>query len=117
MDGNDNIIDAEKEFEILALKQENKKLKNQLTKYQVLLKEIEDEADPNMITDVEVICISEINKLKEYSGQRELTTDEIKNLDILHKNLKIVRGENPRTKSQGNTKAMSTEEMTKLVKK
>jgi hypothetical protein len=45
------------------------------------------------ITQEEMICIEQIDILKNRSSQRELTTDEVKRLDLLIKNLKLLRQE------------------------
>ena len=92
MDG-DNILDAEKAFELLTLRNEIEKLKNEVIKYKILLNEIDSEANPDIISDEEAICVEQIHKLKENSGKRQLSTDEVKKLDILHKNLKLARGQ------------------------
>lgn len=46
------------------------------------------------IQDEEMICLMQIQKLKESSMARTLTLEEVKKLDLLHKNLKLARGEN-----------------------
>lgn len=43
------------------------------------------------IADVEFVCISQIAVLKELAKNNELTPDQVRNLDILHKNLKACR--------------------------
>ena len=46
------------------------------------------------ISSEEMICIEQISMLKEASANRQLSLDEIKRLDLLIKNVRIVRGEN-----------------------
>ena len=46
------------------------------------------------ISSEEMICIEQISLLKEASANRQLSLDEIKRLDLLIKNVRIVRGEN-----------------------
>lgn len=111
-----NIIDLERELELKALHDEIHKLTNQLTKYQIMLKEIDENADPNLISDEEAICVEQISKLRKKSGERDLTNDEVKNLDVLHKNLKLARGENARVGSQNKTKKISSTDLEKLAK-
>lgn len=111
----DSIIEAEKSFEIKALRDEIEKLKNIVTKYQILMKEAGVESDTNLISDEEVICVREISRLKELSAERELSTDEVKKLDLLHKNLKLARGESLRVNWEGQAKKMSTEELEKIA--
>ena len=44
------------------------------------------------ISNVEAICIEQIQKLKEKSSMANLTESEIKMLDVLHRNLNISQG-------------------------
>lgn len=46
------------------------------------------------ISSEEMICIEQIALLREASANRQLSLDEIKRLDLLIKNVRIVRGEN-----------------------
>lgn len=41
--------------------------------------------------DEEIICIEQISVLKNRSSQRELSLDEVKRLDLLIKNLRLIR--------------------------
>lgn len=116
MDGVDNLIDSEKDFEIAALRNEIEKLKNEVTKYRILLNEIDEEANPDLVTDAESICVMEIRKLKVSSDKRELSTDEVKKLDLLHKNLKLARGENVRVGSRSKAGKMSASDLAKIAK-
>lgn len=68
---------------IAELEAENKSLKLQL---QLKL--------TPYISSEEMICIEQISMLKEASANRQLSLDEIKRLDLLIKNVRIVRGEN-----------------------
>lgn len=43
------------------------------------------------ITDAEVICIQQINWLREKSDKQPLAESEVKSFDILHKNLRMIR--------------------------
>lgn len=112
----DNIIDAGKDLQIQKLKNENDKLQNEINKLKVLLKELDPDADVSEISDQEIICIEQIKKLREYSKQRELTNDEIRNLDLLVKNIRLIRGESGRTRSGGNTKNLSEKELEAIIK-
>ena len=118
MSEDDNILDAEKEFEIISLQNEVEKLTNELIKYKILLNEIDSEANPDMVTDEEAICVIEIRKLKEASSSRKepLTTDEAKRLDIFHKNLKLARGEGTRVGARNKAGSSSQAELEKLAK-
>lgn len=116
MEKSGNLLDSEKEFEIAALRVENTKLRNEITKYQILLNEIDSEANPNLVTDEEAICVEQIRKLKESSSKRTLTTDEVKKLDLLHKNLKLARGEIDRVKNQNKAGQYSIKDLENIAK-
>lgn len=117
MDGdNSNVIDAEKEFETIALRNEIEKLTNEVIKYKILLNEIDSEANPDIVSDEEAICVEQIRKLKENSSKRQLSTDEVKKLDILHKNLKLARGQGTRVGAKNQAGAMSAEQLSEIAK-
>jgi hypothetical protein len=110
------VVEAEKEFEIKALKEEMRKLRNELAKYKILLKDVDEDASIDGITDAEVICVNELDKLRKSSAERELSSDEIKNMDILHKNLKLAQGKSSRISGSGKAKKLSAEELESLAK-
>ncbi len=111
-----NVIDSEKEFEIAGLRAENEKLRNEVIKYKILLKEVDSDANPDIVSDQEAICVEQIRKLKEASSKRDLTTDEAKKLDILHKNLKMARGEGTRIGSRNTAGGLSQKDLENLAK-
>lgn len=45
------------------------------------------------LSSEEVICLQQIEKLSEVSAARQLTLEEVKRLDLLVKNLKLIREE------------------------
>ncbi|MCK5138475.1 MAG: hypothetical protein KAQ85_01410 [Thermodesulfovibrionia bacterium] len=117
MDGEkSNILDSEKDFEIKALRSEVEKLRNEVIKYKILLNEIDSDANPEIVSDAEAICVQEIRKLKDSSSSRELSTDEVKKLDLLHKNLKIARGENARVGARNKAGKMSAKDLANIAK-
>lgn len=116
MAGECNVIDSEKEFEIVALRNEVEKLTNEVIKYKILLNEIDSEANPNIVSDEEVICITQIRKLRENSEKRDLSTDEVKKLDLLHKNLKLARGQNARVGARSKAGKMSVDALAEIAK-
>jgi len=115
-DDSDNIINMEAEFELATLRNEIEKLKGEVTKYKILLNEIDDEANADFVTDVEMTCVVEIRKLKTASEKRVLSTDEVKKLDILHKNLKIARGEGTRVGAKNKAGTMSAKDLADIAK-
>lgn len=72
------------EKKIEELKKENFKLKKLLEQYGIV-------EDISSLSDVEYICVQQIKFLKDRSDKMDLTVDEVKNLDTLHKNLRQVR--------------------------
>jgi len=90
----DDINKMEKEFKIKALvselqnqledlKKENYALRKTLVEYG-----IEEESS---IDEVEYICVKGIEDIKAIAEGRGLEHEDVKNLDILHKNLRICR--------------------------
>ena len=77
---------------------------------------MDETASIDTVTDAELICQRQLQILKDSSDKRELTRDEISALDLLHKNIKIARGEDVRVKSRGKAKKMSTEELANILK-
>lgn len=72
------------EKELNAYKAKNHQLENLLlAKY-----------DGGVITPEEQICIEQIDRLKYDSTNRQLTLEEVKRLDLLVKNLKLIRDGN-----------------------
>ena len=120
MDGDqpqdDNILEASHEFEMITLRNEVEKLKNEVIKYKVLLHEIDSEANPDIVSDEEVICIEQISRLRKTSNKRPLTTDEAKKFDIYHKNLKLARGQGSRVGSRNQAGKMSAEKLAEIAK-
>jgi len=93
-------------MEIVKLKKQVIDLEIKLKNYETILKENDliDEIDFSNVNTVEVICVSEINKLKEISDKGGLLPDDVKMLDLLHKNLLLARGKEPEKASKGKKK-------------
>lgn len=115
---NDNILDMQKDFEIKALEDEIEKLKNTITKLEIILKESGVEYTATDVSDAEAICVQEISKLKKFSDDMDggLTSDDIKKFDLLNKNLQLIRGNLKRGKTS-NLKKMTVEQLKKQLKK
>lgn len=69
---------------IYLLKKENKALKERL-----YVTELRLQTTP--LSSEEIICIDQIAILKGCSSKRELSLDEVKRLDLLIKNLRLIR--------------------------
>ena len=71
---------------------ENKRLQEKLSHLEQVLQQLQMvEGAVQRITPEELICIEQINILHNRSSQRELTLDEVKRLDLLIKNLRLIR--------------------------
>lgn len=113
-----NILDLETSLRIKLLMDEIQKYKDENTRLLILLKEAGvEEAGLSKISDEEVICIQQITKLREQSEDNELDKDQVKNFDILHRNLKIARGEGTRVGRKSSTDGLSADQLKDIAKK
>lgn len=72
--------------EIQIYKDKNRQLENLLSmKYENSL--------ISQLSPEETICIQQIHRLEKQSSERQLTLEEVKQLDLLVKNLKLIREE------------------------
>jgi len=110
-----NIIDMGEQFEKKSLQDEIERIMNENTKLRILLKEADCDYDVSDVSDEEALCINQINRLKQSSDGRELSTDEIKNFDLLNKNLKLIRGQLKRGKKTNLGKIL-TKDLVKQLK-
>jgi hypothetical protein len=93
------------ERRIKELELENMSYKKTLEEYGIT------EASP--ITDVELICIKGIENLKAIAEVGMLSKDDSMVLDVLHKNLRMARGQMEKKEPKG--KAQSVDELLKIV--
>lgn len=110
-----SLIEAELKFQIKALKDENEKLKRENSKLRISIRELDPSFDPNEISEVQALCEEQIRKLKEESAVRELTTDEIKKLDILHKNWKLSKGEDIKVSWEKKAETLTDQDLERIV--
>ena len=82
-----SLSDMKDAFQVSVLEDEIRELKKTIVRYEKTLGQYSIDEIEN-ISDIEYICIEEIKKLKALSNGRGLTEDEIKSLDVLHKNLR-----------------------------
>lgn len=78
---------------LLELQKEINDLKLENAKMRDVLEEHEIQGFVKDISDVEAICILQIELLLETAKTREFLADEVKNLESLNKTLKSARGE------------------------
>lgn len=90
----DNIIGMEAEYMISALQDKISNLEKENLRLRQLLQEndVIVEGFPT-VSDEEYICVLQIKKLRSLADEGIYTTDDAKVLDLLHKNLKLARGE------------------------
>lgn len=82
------------DLELLRTRKEVVELKAKLQKYEQILKDndLMDGVEP-VVSDVEQICVREIQRYNELSQKGAgLTLEDNKILDLLHKNLLLARG-------------------------
>lgn len=77
-----------KDSTIFQLEKENTQLKNRIQQMESFLV-MQEKA----ITNEEIICTEQISLIKSTSTNRELSLDEVKRLDILIKNLRLIKNQ------------------------
>jgi len=91
-----NMLDMELEMELKALRSEIDKLKAEVSKYKKVIVEhgIEDEVDDfvAIVSPEEKICLDGIGHLAELFKNGTYDSNDTKNFDLLHKNLRLIRG-------------------------
>ncbi len=95
--------------ELKLFKEKNKQLEQiLLNKSQSLIYELTPEED---------ICIRQIDKLQGKSNERELTLEEVKRLDLLVKNLKLIREESTIVvNNKGRSESMTEAELVAIAR-
>lgn len=87
---------AHKQQEILEWHiREVKKLKEKLSQLEMATSSMS--LLKNNMDDEEIICVKQIQILKEKSATRELDINEVKKLDLLIKNLRLIRSQSTET--------------------
>lgn len=100
MDDVKNVIDLGKDFQanlpsiefIDKLKDENRNLKQKVQQLEQMLMSTRESLALN-VSPEEQICVKQIDSLNRISNDRDLTLEEVKKLDFLVKNLKLIRKE------------------------
>lgn len=103
--------------EVERLKKKVAELELELAKARSVIKDNDLEEEASNISDAEAICISEIKKLKIASDNGILTLEDIKILDLLHKNLLLARGKPIEEKKDKKKGAKSVAELLSIVDK
>lgn len=76
-----------------SLIKQNEQLKLQLSQANDIIKQLGQPLSLNKENEEELICIEQINILKQRSAQRELDINEVKKLDLLIKNIRLIRSQ------------------------
>lgn len=118
-----NIVELQKycneQYELVnTLIQENEDLKLKLKHLEALLGDAVPIIDVIPLSNEEIICIKQLEKLKMKAQNSELTLEEVKKFDLLNKNLKLIRGENTSLQGKGKNPAknISTSKLIELAK-
>jgi hypothetical protein len=80
------------DLEIERLKKKVAELEISLIKANSILEDNDLLEEASTVSDTEALCINEIHKLRVASDNGILTLEDVKILDILHKNLLLSRG-------------------------
>jgi hypothetical protein len=104
-------------IEIKQLKKKVAELEIELAKAQAVLKENDLIESVSQISETEAICTNEIHKLKVASDNGILTLEDIKILDILHKNLLLAQGRPVEEKKDKKRGTKSVAELLSIVDK
>jgi hypothetical protein len=112
----DDIIVFEMSLEIKAVRKELDKLRNENKKLKQIIvdNDLDDEVSiEREITPEEEICIKGIDQILELVRNKVFDSKDIQTYDILHKNLRMIRGlvDDNKKKPKGKTAA----ELLKLV--
>lgn len=102
---------------INLLRRENEELRAKVAHSEELMKSLGSAYEiTGVIMPEELICIEQIKILKDRSFQRELTLEEIKKLDLLVKNLRLIRQkDNEDERDVTDYSNMSEADLVKLV--
>jgi hypothetical protein len=103
------------ELEIKALTERINELEAELNKAKVLLRNEGIDLSEYTLSPEESICVNEILKLKRLSDTGQFTKDEAQILDILYKNLRLIRGQSVPQDSLKKKQKIDTDELFKIV--
>ena len=76
--------------------------------------DLDEDIEIDIISDEEAICINEIRKLKQLSDNGSFGKNEAIVLDLLYKNLRMIRGASP-DKVKKSSKKVDKAELFKIV--
>lgn len=105
---------AELELEVKALRDRLKKLEDENYSLKRVVSENDLDEEVVVLSDEEQICVNEIRKLKQLSDAGQFGKNEALVLDILYKNLRIIRGMSEDRSGKKNKKA-DVKELFKII--
>lgn len=76
---------------ITQLIDENKLLREKLTQMETAVKHTSDLSITDQPSPESIVCMEQIQRIREKSNTRELTLEEVKRLDLLIKNLRLTQ--------------------------
>lgn len=112
----DDLLDLELELEVKALRKEIEKLKSENADLREVIHEndLGDEiGEKRPMTPEEQICILGIEQILDAVKNMVADKTDIQNYDILHKNLRLIRGQSTDTKKSN--KKTTKAELLKIV--
>lgn len=112
----EDLLGIEAKIEIEALRKEIERLKTENSDYRDILHEndlSEEIGQKRPMTPEEEICVLGIDQILEAVKSRIADKNDIVNYDILHKNLRMIRGKTTDTKKSG--KKTTKAELLKIV--
>ncbi len=107
----DDLIQTELELEIKALRKEIDKLKEENSDLRAVIYEndlAEEIGEKRKVTPEEEICILGIEQILDAVKNKIADKNDIQNYDILHKNLRMIRGQSS-TEKKTNKKTTKAE--------
>lgn len=102
-------------LEIERLKKKVAELEIELSKARSVLVDNDLMDEVSTISDTEALCTNEIRKLKLASDNGILTLEDVKILDLLHKNLLLAQGRPVEEKKDKKKGAKSVAELLSIV--
>lgn len=109
--------DAEFEISVLKKKLIELESENQKMKQVILDNELEEEIEGlSSISEEEYICVKGIGHLKKLFENGSFTKDDTQQLDILIKNLRMIRGQSSKKSKSKKLKSEDVAELFSIVK-
>lgn len=112
----DDLINLEFEFEIKLLREQIQEQEKQIKELKRIIHENElgDEiGEPRPISPEEEICVQGIEQILELVKNKAQTSNDIRDFDTLHKNLRMIRGQS--IESKGRQKKVQIGDLLKIV--